>query len=519
MTAATLTLEVHSVVLSLSMAIIAVCVLWGLLNPDGFGAAATAAMNFTTESFGWYYLLAVLAFLIFCVYLAFSRHGSVKLGRDDEEPEFSRSSWFAMLFSAGMGIGLVFWGVAEPVSHYLTPPGNVEAQTADAARTALKYSFFHWGLHPWAIYSVVALSIAYFSFRRGEKALISRTFRPLLGDRVEGPVGKLIDVLAIIATVFGVAASLGFGAVQINSGLNSAFGLSVGVPTQLTIIGVVTVLYLISASTGLTRGIQILSNTNMVLAALLMLAVFVLGPTRFLLETFTTSVGGYAQDLVNMSTRLTPFSGNTWVGSWTLFYWAWWIAWAPFVGLFIARISRGRTIKEFVTGVLLVPSLVSFAWFSVFGGSALQKSLAGDGAVMAATKADVSTALFALLGHFPLSGVLVVLATLLIASFFITSADSATYVLGSLSSEGSENPSGRVKLGWGVLQSLIAVALLLSGGLSGLQNASIVAALPFSVIMLGMCVSLMRALQSENRTPRPTRAAPSPTDPVTPPNH
>ncbi|MGM9321301.1 glycine betaine uptake BCCT transporter [Deinococcus aquaticus] len=512
-------------VLYLSMAIIAICVLWGLLNPDGFGAATTAAMNFTTESFGWYYLLAVLAFLIFCVYLAFSRHGSVKLGRDDEEPEFSRTSWFAMLFSAGMGIGLVFWGVAEPVSHYLTPPGNVEAQTADAARTALKYSFFHWGLHPWAIYSVVALSIAYFSFRRGEKALISRTFRPLLGDRVEGPIGKLIDVLAIIATVFGVAASLGFGAVQINSGLNSAFGLSVGVPTQLAIIGAVTILYLISASSGLTRGIQMLSNTNMVLAALLMLAVFVLGPTRFLLETFTTSVGGYAQDLISMSTRLTPFSGNTWVGGWTLFYWAWWIAWAPFVGLFIARISRGRTIKEFVTGVLLVPSLVSFAWFSVFGGSALQKSLAGDGAVMDATKADVSTALFALLGHFPLSGVLVVLATLLIASFFITSADSATYVLGSLSSEGSENPSGRIKLGWGVLQSLIAVALLLSGGLSGLQNASIVAALPFSVIMLGMCVSLMRALQNENRTPRPARAAPSPATaspadparPVTPP--
>ncbi|MXV19185.1 glycine betaine uptake BCCT transporter [Deinococcus xianganensis] len=492
-------------VLVLSIVLITACVLWGLLNPAGFGSAAASAVQFTTESFGWYYLLAVLGFLLFCAYLAFSRHGQVRLGRDDERPEFSRSSWFAMLFSAGMGIGLVFWGVAEPVSHYLTPPGNVTPETADAARTALKYSFFHWGLHPWAIYSVVALSIAYFSFRRGEKALISRTFRPLLGDRVEGPLGQVIDVLAIIATIFGVAASLGFGAIQINSGLNAAFGLPVGTPTQLTIIGAVTVLYLLSASTGLTRGIQLLSNANMILAGLLLAAVFVLGPTRFLLDTFTTSVGGYVQDLISMSTRLTPFSGATWVGSWTLFYWAWWIAWAPFVGLFIARISRGRTIKEFVTGVLLVPSLVSFAWFSVFGGSALQKSLAGDRSVVTATQADVSTALFALLSHLPLSGLLVVLATLLIASFFITSADSATFVLGSLSRDGHENPPGRVKFTWGVLQSLIAVALLLSGGLSGLQNASIVAALPFSAVMLAMCVSLVKALREEHpsETQRP----------------
>ncbi len=492
-------------VLYLSVAIIAAFVLWGLLSPAGLGAAASAAVTWTTGTFGWYYLLAVLGFLLFCGFLAFSRYGRIKLGRDDEQPEFSTLSWFAMLFSAGMGIGLVFYGVAEPVSHYLTPPGGLTPETPEAARAALKYSFFHWGLHPWAIYSVVALSIAYFSFRRGEPALISRTFRPLLGQKVEGPVGKIIDVLAIIATVFGVAASLGFGAVQINSGLNSAFGLSIGTPAQLVIIAVVTVLFLISAMTGLSKGIQLLSNTNVVLAGLLMLGVFVLGPTVFLLDTFTTSVGGYLQDLINLSTRLTPFTGATWVGGWTIFYWAWWIAWAPFVGLFIARVSRGRTIKEFILGVLGVPALVSFAWFSVFGGSALSGALAGQTAVTQATDADISTALFALLQGLPLGHILTGIATLLIASFFITSADSATYVLGLQSGGGRKEPSNPVKLTWGVMQSLIAVALLLSGGLAGLQSASVVAALPFSVIMIGMCFSLFKGLRSEFPAAAPLR--------------
>ncbi len=492
-------------VLYLSVAIIAAFVLWGLLSPAGLGAAATAAVAWTTSTFGWYYLLAVLGFLLFCLFLAFSRYGKIKLGRDDEQPEFSTLSWFAMLFSAGMGIGLVFYGVAEPVSHFLTPPGGLTPGTPEAARAALKYSFFHWGLHPWAIYSVVALSIAYFSFRRGEPTLISRTFRPLLGQRVEGPIGKTIDILAIIATVFGVAASLGFGAVQINSGLNSAFGLAIGTSSQLVIIAVVTVLFLISAMTGLSKGIQLLSNTNVILAGLLMLGVFVFGPTVFLLDTFTTSVGGYLQDLINLSTRLTPFTGATWVGGWTIFYWAWWIAWAPFVGLFIARVSRGRTIKEFVLGVLGVPALVSFAWFSIFGGSALNGALAGETAVTEATNADISTALFALLEGLPLGGILTGIATLLIASFFVTSADSATYVLGLQSSGGRKEPSNPVKLTWGVMQSMIAVALLLSGGLAGLQSASVVAALPFSVIMIGMCISLLKGLKSEFPASKPVK--------------
>ena len=484
-------------VLITAITFIAIFVLWGVFSPGTLGTASGAALSFTTSAFGWYYLLAALGFLLFCIYLALSRYGSIKLGRDDEEPEFSTFSWFSMLFSAGMGIGLVFWGVAEPVSHFLAPPQQIEAETAVAARAAMKYSFFHWGLHPWAIYSVVALSIAFFSFRKGQPTLISTTFRPLLGDRVLGWPGKLIDLLAILATVFGVATSLGLGALQINSGLASAFGVPTGSTMQVVIIAVVTVLFLISAVTGIRRGIQVLSNTNIVLASLLVLAVFLLGPTVFILNTLTTTIGGYVQDLIQLSTRLTPFSQATWVGGWTIFYWAWWIAWAPFVGLFIARVSRGRTIKEFITGVLLVPALVSFVWFSVFGGTALNFELFGDAGIAQAVKADVSTALFATLNALPLGLLLSIIATLLIASFFITSADSATYVLGMLSTQGNIDPSTKVKIVWGVLQSAIAVVLLLSGGLRGLQTASIVAALPFSLIMVGMCVSLLRALKQE----------------------
>ncbi|GHG11627.1 BCCT family transporter [Deinococcus piscis] len=481
-----------------ALIIIALFLAWGLTSPAGLEAASSAALASITTNFGWFYLLSGLAFLVFCLYLAFSRFGQIPLGQDGEEPEFSTSSWFAMLFSAGMGIGLVFWGAAEPMSHFTAPPERLEPGSVEAARAAMRYSFFHWGLHPWAIYSVVALSIAYFSFRKGEKTLVSRTFRPLLGKAVEGPAGMAIDLLAIFATVFGVATSLGLGALQINSGLNSVFGLPIGTPAQLGIIAAVTVLFMISASTALDKGIQLLSNLNLGLAGLLLLLTFIFGPSVFLLDTFTTTVGSYIQNLIGMSTRLTPFSGDSWVGGWTIFYWAWWIAWAPFVGLFIARISRGRTIKEFILGVLLVPALVSFLWFSVFGGSALYTELFGVGGLAAVTAEDTSKTLFALFDTLPLGSILSMVATALIASFFVTSADSATFVLGMQSRDGNENPDTRTKLIWGAIQSLIAVALLVSGGLSGLQSATIVAALPFSIIMLGMCISLYRALSHDS---------------------
>ncbi|UJF36232.1 glycine betaine uptake BCCT transporter [Paenibacillus hexagrammi] len=486
-------------VLGLSLVIIVLFVLLGAFAPNQLADTASLIFAFSIRNFGWFFLLSTFGFLVFSFFLAFSKYGRIKLGEDDDEPEYSTLSWFAMLFSAGMGIGLVFWGVAEPLSHYLVPPEGVPGSSIDSARIAMRYSFFHWGLHPWAVYSTVSLALAYFQFRKGKKGLISAVFSPILGDLTEGVIGKIIDTLAIIATAFGVATSLRLGAMQINGGLNHLLGISVGPTVQVIIIAVVTVLFLLSATTGLDKGIRILSNTNLMVAVLLMLFVLVVGPTSFILDTLTVTVGSYLQNLVYMSLRLTPFTQNTWVGTWTLFYWAWWIAWAPFVGTFIARVSKGRTIKEFVLGVLLVPSLFGFVWFSVFGGTGLHLELFEHVPVAAAAKQDVTSALFLTLDQLPLGVWVAAIATLLITIFFVTSADSATFVLGMLSTQGNPNPSNKVKIIWGILQSAIAVVLLLSGGLSGLQTASIVTAVPFALIIIGMCVSLLVSLREDAR--------------------
>lgn len=370
------------------------------------------------------------------------------------------------------------------------------------------YSFFHWGLHPWAIYSVIALALAYFQFRKGYKGLISSTFIPLLGERLaSGWLGKIIDILAVIATVFGVATSLGLGVLQINGGLHHLFGISNTMSTQILIIGVVTILFLISASTGLNKGIQLLSNVNLVIAAVLMVFVLVTGPISFIFETFTTTLGSYLQNIISMSLRLSPFSRDTWVGAWTLFYWAWWIAWAPFVGTFIARVSKGRTIKEFIVYVLVLPSLFGFIWFAVFGGTGLHLEMFQGAHLAEAVQKDTTTALFLTLEQLPLGTVISVIATLLIITFFITSADSATFVLGMLSSKGDLNPGNKAKITWGILQSALAVVLLISGGLNGLQTASIVAALPFAVVLIGMSISLLRSLQAEDKERRMNNSA------------
>ncbi|WP_400163426.1 glycine betaine uptake BCCT transporter [Brevibacillus sp. TJ4] len=482
-----------------SIIIVILFVLWGIVAPAHLSDTATAALGFTTSTFGWFYLLVTFGFLIFCIYLAFSKYGHIRLGSDDDEPEYSSFTWFAMLFSAGMGIGLVFWGVAEPLSHYYSPPLGIPAGTADAARAALRYSFFHWGLHPWAIYSVIALVLAYFQYRKGAPGLVSATFSPLIGEKVNGPIGNLIDILAIIATAFGVATSLGLGTLQINGGLTHLFNIPHNTTVQIIIIAVTTVLYLVSATTGLDRGIKVLSNSNLLVASGLLVLTLLFGPTAFLFENFTTTLGSYLQNLIQMSLQLTPFSQNPWVTNWTLFYWAWWIAWAPFVGTFIARVSRGRTIKEFVIGVLLVPSLLSCVWFTVFGGTGLYFEIFDKIPIGTAVQEDITSALFITLEHLPLGTIISALATLLIITFFITSADSATFVLGMFSTKGNLDPSTKVKLTWGILQALIAVVLLLSGGLQGLQTASIVAALPFTVIMILMCVSLRKALAAEER--------------------
>lgn len=479
-----------------SAGVILAIVLWGIVAPAQLGAVFDTALATITRNFGWFYLWVVLGLVVLAFVLAFSRYGDLKLGAEDEEPAFSTGAWFAMLFAAGMGIGLVFWGVAEPVSHYGTPPPGIAPQTPEAANAAMRYAFFHWGLHPWAVYSVVALAIAFFQFRRGGSALVSTAVQALPW-RAVARLGPLVNVLAVIATAFGVAASLGMGALQINSGLAAVVGLPVGPAWQVGIIVVTTLLFLVSAVSGVERGIKWLSSFNLVLAALLALAVFTLGPTVAIIDTLTTTLGSYASEFVRMSLRTTPFRDSSWVGGWTIFYWAWWVSWSPFVGLFIARVSRGRTVREFVLGTVAAPTVAAFVWFSVFGGTALNLEVMQHLPIAAAVKADVSTALFTMFDALPAGTLMSAVATLLVLVFFVTSGDSAVLVLGMMSSGGDENPSARVKIAWGLLVAGIAISLLLAGGLKAVQTATIVFALPFTAVILLMALSLWRGLRED----------------------
>ncbi|RRD55825.1 BCCT family transporter [Comamonadaceae bacterium OH2545_COT-014] len=476
-----------------SAGIIAAIVLWGLLSPATLGAVFDQALALITRNFGWLYLWVVLALVVLAVVLAFSRYGDLKLGAEDDEPEFSGPAWFAMLFAAGMGIGLVYWGVAEPLSHYGAPPPGIAAKTPEAANAAMRYSFFHWGLHPWAIYGVVALAIAFFQFRRGSPSLVSSATETLPW-RWARSLSPVFNIMAVVATAFGVAASLGMGAAQINSGLHTVFGLPMGKASQAGIIIVVTLLFVGSAVTGVERGVKWLSQANLLAAAGLALAVFAFGPTVAILETFSNTLGNYLTEFVRMSLRLTPFRDSGWVGGWTIFYWAWWIAWSPFVGLFIARVSRGRTIREFLLGVVIAPTLVGFVWFAVFGGAALNMEIFQGVPLAEVAAKDSSLALFELLGQLPLAGLTTVVATLLVVIFFITSGDSATLVLATMSQKGNPAPPNRSKIVWGVLVSGIALALLMAGGLKAVQTATIVFALPFMLVLVLMAVALLRAI-------------------------
>lgn len=492
--------------LIVSAGLILAIVLWGVLAPASLGTVFDTALATITRNFGWFYLWVVLGLVVMALILAFSRYGDLKLGGEDDEPEFSIGAWFAMLFAAGMGIGLVFWGVAEPVSHYGAPPPGIAPNTPEAANAAMRYSFFHWGLHPWAVYSIVALAIAFFQFRKGGSALVSTAVQALPWRWVR-PLGPLVNVLAVIATAFGVAASLGMGALQINSGLARVLGLPVSGTAQVGIIVVTTALFLVSAVTGVDRGIKWLSSFNLVMAALLALAVFLLGPTVAIIDTFTTTLGAYASEFVRMSLRMTPFRDSGWVGGWTVFYWAWWVSWSPFVGLFIARVSRGRSIREFILGTVLAPTLAAFVWFSVFGGTALNMEILQGLPIADAVKADVSTALFSVFDALPLGGLMTGVATVLVLVFFVTSGDSATLVLGMMSTGGNENPPPRVKVIWGVLVAGIAISLLLAGGVKAVQTATIVFALPFTTVILLMAVALWRGVRDDwNEEQRRDRA-------------
>lgn len=488
----------NNTVFYISLALSIAIVLWGIVAQENFSSFANSLLNFLTTNFGWAYLISMFIFVVFAIILAFSKYGDIKLGPDDSKPEYSTTSWFGMLFGAGMGIGLVFWGVAEPISHFVNPAPGIQSGTMEAANFAMKSSFMHWGFHPWANYSIIGLALAYFQFRKNKPGLISSIFIPLLGEkRVNGPIGKLIDILAVFATVAGVATSLGLGTLQINSGLNFLFNIPETKLVQIGIIVVITIIYIWTAVSGIDKGIKTLGDINLVLAFGLLLLTFVLGPTLKVVNSFTNGLGQYINGFIADSLHVEPFGDNSWLNSWTIFYWAWWIAWAPFVGTFIARISKGRTIREFIAGVILAPALVSIIWFAAFGtmGLNLVDKIGVEG--LAAAASNTSTALFQVFNNYPLSTVLSLITVALLCTFFITSANSATFVLGMLTSEGDLNPSTKKQFIWGIVQALLATSLLLAGGLEALQTASVAAAFPFIFVMILAIVSLMKALKEE----------------------
>ncbi|WP_449355791.1 BCCT family transporter [Virgibacillus natechei] len=483
-----------------SIALISVFIIWGAFFPSNVEDVLSVIDGFISGTFGWFYLLVTTGFVLLALFLVFGPYGKIKLGKPDDEPEYSYFTWFAFLFTAGMGVGLVFYGVTEPLTHFYTPP-SAEPETIAAAEESMQFTLFHWGFHPWATYAVLALTLAYFKFRHRAPALISSAFAPLIGDRAKGPLGVAIDTLAVFATVFGIATSLGLGATQITAGLNYTFeGIPNNLVTNLIVILVITVLFMLSASTGINRGIRYLSWANIVLAIALMAFVFILGSSVQMMESFTTTLGNYLQNLPSMTLGMNAFTGDReFLNAWTLFYWAWWIGWSPFVGTFIARVSRGRTIREFVIGVTLIPVIFSAFWFSVFGIAGLEMDTAQGGMInQLMNEAGNEVALFAFLEQQPMAAVVMGIAVLLIASFFITSADSGTFVLGMLTTGGKLNPGTGVKLIWGVILAGTASVLLWSGGLSALEMAMLIAAFPFAILMIFMCISLIKALKSEH---------------------
>ncbi|MGP3999808.1 BCCT family transporter [Streptomyces sp. 8N706] len=479
-------------------------VLWGALATDTLEKASSTLLDGLMHNAGWAFVLAASGFVVFALWLAISRYGRITLGGENEQPEFRTVSWVAMMFSAGMGIGLMFYGVSEPLSHFVTPPpGTDPADAAEARGTAMATTLFHWTLHPWAIYAVVGLAIAYSTFRRGRRQLISAVFEPLIGtEHANGWGGRIIDILAIFATLFGSAASLGLGALQIGSGIQELnWTENVGTGVLVAVIAVLTVAFIASAVSGVAKGIQWLSNINMVLAIVLAAFVFVAGPTILILDLLPTTVGTYLGELPQLIGRTEASSGKgvaDWLSSWTVFYWAWWISWTPFVGMFIARISRGRTIRQFVGGVILVPSAVSLLWFAIFGGSAIKLQEMGK----LKGESTPEGQLFGVLQQYPAATLMSIIVMVLVGIFFVSGADAASIVMGTLSQRGSFEPTRPVVVFWGVVTGAVAAIMLLIGGgqddaLTGLQNLTILVAAPFTLVMVGLCVALMRDLRRD----------------------
>ena len=474
-------------------------ILWGAFFPGNVESVLSIVNDFISNKLGWVYMLAMTAFVVFAIYLIFSPYGKIRLGRQDEKPQYSYFTWFSFLFTAGMGVGLVFYGVNEPVTHFHNPP-SAEPASVLAQEESMMHTLFHWGLHPWGVYAIVGLTLAYFNFRHNAPLLMSSALSPLIGDRSKGWLGTGIDSLAVFGTIFGIATSLGLGATQITAGLSYSFdGIENNVWTQTIIVLIITVAFVISASTGVNKGIRYLSIGNVIIAVALMVFVFIFGSSVQMIESFMTNLANYLNNIVSMTLGMNSFTGDrSFLNDWTLFYWAWWIGWSAFVGSFIARVSRGRTIREFIIGVMGVPVLFSAIWFSIFGVAGIESdNLLGGGIYSLIESQGNEVALFAFLENYPAAPVIMGIAILLIASFFVTSADSGTFVLSMLTTGGSLNPPLKVKLIWGAILAGTAIVLLWSGGLSALEMAMLIAAFPFTFIVLMLGISLFKALRSE----------------------
>ncbi|WP_298246321.1 BCCT family transporter [uncultured Christiangramia sp.] len=490
-------LEVNGPVFFTSTAIIIAIITLTLLFKKQAESFFSELQHGVAENADWFFILSINIFLVFLIYLAVSKFGNMRIGGMGAKPEFKTGSWFAMLFSAGMGIGLLFFGVGEPVMHFNSPP-TAEAGTAAAATEAMNFTFLHWGFHAWAVYALVGLSLAYFTYSRGLPLTIRSIFYPFLGDKIYGKIGDIIDIFAVLATLFGLATSLGFGVQQIASGLNHVFGLPDGITTQVIIIGIVTLIATTSVVLGVDKGVKILSEWNIRIAVVLLVLALILGPTLFIFRSFVQNTGSYLYNFLEISTWSETYTNGTWQNDWTVFYWGWWIGWSPFVGMFIARISKGRTIREFILGVLLVPAIVTFFWMSAFGSVAIEQIMSGNNVLSEAVNADIATALFVFFQDYPLSMVINVVAILLIAGFFITSSDSGSLVIDSLTTGGKIDAPVGQRIFWAVTEGAVAAVLLIGGGLQALQTATIVTGLPFAIILMVMCYSLYKGLKEDH---------------------
>mgnify|MGYP000991590147 FL=1 len=474
-------------------------IVFGSLFGELAGEVFSQLQSFITHRFRWLFIILMNVAVVFSLYIALSRYGDIRLGHQTEHPEYSLLSWFGMLFSAGIGIGLLYWGTAEPLYHFMSPPMG-QAETVEAAKQAMSISFLHWGIHAWALYCVVALSLAYFHYRRGLPLSIRSVLYPLIGQKIYGKWGHVVDTLAVFGTMFGVVTSLGLGAMQINAGFSNVFGIPNNVPVQLCLIAIITAMATLSVMMGLDKGIKRLSDINIVLTVLLLGFMLFFGPTQFIIDSFIENIGNYVSQLIPLGFWSEAYSNTDWQANWTIFYWAWWVSWSPFVGIFVARISRGRTIREFIFGVLFIPMLLLFFWFTTFGGSAVHMELMGNYGLIEAVKADYGSAIFKLIEYYPLTKPLTLVIVVMIMLWFVTSSDSASFVIDMLTAGGDTNPPKIQRLFWALSQGVIAAVLLVAGGLSALQAVAIIAGFPFAIVVFVMMYCLWRGLTRDRLT-------------------